>query len=365
MAYNTIQIEALDTLFFKDGKPFSMGEETWADGLFPPSPSTVYGALRTAFFSENIDAFSTANTENDPTKKLVINKIYFKKVENNFWFPIPLDLVKYKDDISNNCFCEQTNFKIDFDKIISNYPLENLSISSDIVENITGFINDYELNCYIKNKKNNYTYEEIDSFIITEPKIGIKRNKETLTTEEGNLYRIGQIRLQKNINDIALKIIVEFSFGDYKISSKYLKLGAESKISTISECEAFNFAEPEKFDKYFKLLFLTPAIFKNGWIPNELKQNNELELKGIKLKLLKAFVGKPILIGGYDLKSSKGKNGYPKPMYKAIPWGSIYYFEILDDSKYEDIIEKFHLKNISDFYSEQGFGNTIVCNLKF
>jgi CRISPR type III-B/RAMP module-associated protein Cmr3 len=35
-----------DTLFFRDGRPFSMGTETWATSIFPPYPSTVYGAIR-------------------------------------------------------------------------------------------------------------------------------------------------------------------------------------------------------------------------------------------------------------------------------------------------------------------------------
>ena len=54
----TIQLDALDTLFFKDGKPFSLGEETWADGIFPPPPSVVYGATRTALISSGLSSRS-------------------------------------------------------------------------------------------------------------------------------------------------------------------------------------------------------------------------------------------------------------------------------------------------------------------
>jgi CRISPR-associated protein Cmr3 len=52
-----IELNPLDTLFFRDGKPFAMGEETWADGIFPPPPSVIYGALRTAWFANNIEEF--------------------------------------------------------------------------------------------------------------------------------------------------------------------------------------------------------------------------------------------------------------------------------------------------------------------
>ncbi|MEN3047138.1 MAG: type III-B CRISPR module-associated Cmr3 family protein, partial [Candidatus Hydrothermales bacterium] len=36
-----------DTLFFRTGRPFTMGSENWSDVIFPPYPSTIYGALRT------------------------------------------------------------------------------------------------------------------------------------------------------------------------------------------------------------------------------------------------------------------------------------------------------------------------------
>jgi len=69
------KITPLDIVFFRDGKPFSWGEETWAGGIFPPYPSTIYGALRTMWFSENIQEFSKANTEKDKTAKIEVKHI--------------------------------------------------------------------------------------------------------------------------------------------------------------------------------------------------------------------------------------------------------------------------------------------------
>jgi len=36
-----------DTLFFRGGMPFTMGAESWTEIIFPPNPSTLYGAIRT------------------------------------------------------------------------------------------------------------------------------------------------------------------------------------------------------------------------------------------------------------------------------------------------------------------------------
>lgn len=50
-----IQFEPLDTLFFRDGTPFSAGSASQDDvgGLFPPPPVSVAGALRAALARQN------------------------------------------------------------------------------------------------------------------------------------------------------------------------------------------------------------------------------------------------------------------------------------------------------------------------
>jgi CRISPR/Cas system CMR-associated protein Cmr3 (group 5 of RAMP superfamily) len=41
-----LQIRPQDVWLFRDGKPFSGGEDHAATGIFPPTPFTVQGALR-------------------------------------------------------------------------------------------------------------------------------------------------------------------------------------------------------------------------------------------------------------------------------------------------------------------------------
>jgi CRISPR-associated protein Cmr3 len=38
----------LDTLFFRDGRPFNAGETVWLESLFPPSGRTLQGVIRSA-----------------------------------------------------------------------------------------------------------------------------------------------------------------------------------------------------------------------------------------------------------------------------------------------------------------------------
>ncbi len=97
-----------DTLFFRDGKPFTMGSETWADSIFPPYPSTVYGAIRSWLIFEKggLKKFKEGEfkeelgTENE--KGSLSIKGPFLKKNDEVFLPCPLDLVKIKDKKSKD-----------------------------------------------------------------------------------------------------------------------------------------------------------------------------------------------------------------------------------------------------------------------
>ncbi len=100
---------------------------------------------------------------------------------------------------------------------------------------------------------------------------------------------------------------------------------------------------------------MTQAIFENGWLPKDIDEEKFiLENDKFKIKLVAASVGKYSLIGGYDMAKNE-----PKPMLKAVPAGSTYFFEILKGET-KDIIRYFHLKSVSDKMQEEGYGISFV-----
>jgi len=349
-----IEINALDTLFFRDGKPFSMGEETWANGIFPPYPSVIYGALRSAYFSNHIDELEKANQKGDRTKDLRINGI-FLKIKDEVCFPLPLDCVKEKDNDKNESFILSSK---PTGNLISNYPkLEKILIypnndKNNKIENISNAILvkiDFE--DYLNSNADNIFYYKLNKFLLSEPKIGIARASNTHSTEEGKLYRVDMKRLaDRNKNN--LSIIVEFE-GLELPDSGFLKLGGEGKAAIYKKYNKSIKVNLPKFedDKRFKIILVTPAIFNNGCLPNWIDKNNFVDrYDGINLKLLTVAIGKPISIGGFDMKKKE-----PKPMYKAVPAGSVYYFKLIEGNM-KEVKKAFHQKAISDIYPEQGFG---------
>lgn len=358
-----LRLEALDTVFFRGGNPFNKSGDNWVHSVFPPAPSVFYGALRSTYFSGNVPQIAKANKEDDPTKNLKIKGI-FMQTETAVYFPMPLDLVKYKDNE---------------EKVISLVLKENMLISNCttemilwppadmIVENIEdGLLDDISFAGYLSGKGQEFPYRKLSEFITDEPKIGIGLDSITGTAKDELLYRTGMIRPEASylagkgaskLRTRKLKILLDYE-GLSLPCRGLMKAGGENKAMVYEHCEDERIQELTNIDwsgvkgKRFKVYLATPAKFANGWVPGWI---DEVKLtgtyKGTLLKLLTAAVGKYIPIGGFDMKEKR-----PKPMYRAVPAGSVYYFEILDDSDLVEVMNKFHYTNISDFDSQQGFG---------
>ena len=101
-----IRIKALDTLFFRDGKPFYVGEDNVASGIFPPFPTVAYGALRSAYFAGDLDGLKLANCPGDPTGSLRIKGLYLQ-VGEDIYFPLPADCIKLKEEKDNKALLLQ------------------------------------------------------------------------------------------------------------------------------------------------------------------------------------------------------------------------------------------------------------------
>jgi CRISPR-associated protein Cmr3 len=79
-------IEPLDVLLFRESKPFSPGDGSWAKGLFPPMPITVFQALRSLLDS-------TDPKKKDKQRNLQFLGPFFLDDRNQLWLPTPKDLV--------------------------------------------------------------------------------------------------------------------------------------------------------------------------------------------------------------------------------------------------------------------------------
>lgn len=342
-----IEITPLDTLFFRDGKPFTMGEDTWADGIFPPPPSVIYGALRTLYFANHMDEFkkffNSKNENDDPTKDLVIKGVYLKgNSSGSLWFQAPLDTVKRKKEKNKLCPLTPSEEKGCYSCLDIKLLLKPEENQVETVEK--GYINYNYLMKYLQDSRSNLVFSSLNNSIKIEPKVGIKIDNTTHTSKEGAFYRAGMFRLKN------LSILVDYENLEDIPDRGIMKLGGEGKAASYKKVDDFSLLSTYKpciKNRRFKLYLATPAIFRNGWLPNWLDEG----LDGIKLKMIAAAVGRYVTIGGFDMKERK-----PKVMYRAVPAGSVYYFEVPEGVDEQKLINTFHNRRISEIEKEKGFG---------
>ncbi len=353
-----IFIKPNDTLFFRDGKPFTMGEQTEGSGIFPPFPSTVYGAIRTAFIAENgglkkfLDGGMISEIGTDKAKGAFRIRSILISNNNDSLFPAPRDLVRSSIDRNIYRLNEKKNILI---SQINNFDLLWSCADGKVEHSEKDYITQNSIISYLDGEDKDLEIVNQSDFVVNEPKVGIGRNSKTRTSEEGKLYRVSMFRLKDGYG-----LLVDFE--GIKLSpSGIIRLGGEGKTANyIVTNGEFNtntnlISEYINKEQRFKLYFASPAIFKNGWVPDGFDlQTMAWDHEGIKIKLITAAIGKPLNIGGWDIVQNA-----PKIMRRAVPAGSVYYFQLIKGTG-EEVLQKFNCQNISDFLPEEGFGYCLV-----
>ncbi|SFI00547.1 CRISPR-associated protein, Cmr3 family [Tindallia magadiensis] len=359
-----IRIKAIDTVFFRDGKPFNMGSENVADGIFPPLPSAIYGALRSAYFGQRPELLhdlikdGSLNSVEDPSANLKINGIVLV-IKNTLCIPAPLDLVFEKEKSINLRKKEKRNKSYQAvclkpttnDSMKSSVPTEYILSYNKMIQSIAdGFISDMNLSNYINEDCEQLKVSLLSDYVSSEARIGIARDYDTRSAKESMLYLINMNRT----NDVSL--LVDFEGIDIP-EKGILKLGGEGKATVYKKTsDKFYLEQPEIDGDYFKICLITPAVFENGWLPDFIDKINLTGYIGnTKVKVLSAATGKPLAVGGYDQNLNQ-----PKPMKRAVPAGSVYYMKIEEGTK-EEVIKCFHNRSIMENkLGKEGFGLSYI-----
>lgn len=88
----------LDVLLFREAKPFSPGEGSWAKGMFPPMPITVFQGLRWLLgdrYAASPDA-PVGSFKYKKDRDLTFYGPFLQGPKEQLWFPTPQDLIGVK-----------------------------------------------------------------------------------------------------------------------------------------------------------------------------------------------------------------------------------------------------------------------------
>ena len=370
-----------DTFFFRDGRPFTKGEQSEGHSIFPPLPSTVLGALRTVYIAEFGDLplfYSGGMREMIGTPESLCNAIRLRGVflassqENGLemFFPVPLDLIYKKSDENNQDI--PLHLLVSTSKnFASNRKINNLldwPTSESIDSDAEGLLWEGAIELYLQGNEENLILTNRTFLIEKEPKVGIARSRDTLASEDHMLYRIDMSRFKNSDGNYGF--IVDYECSRNLPQKGLLKLGGEGKsfvyrdIAPDVDSLSSHLEEVKSAIQStgrFKLYFATPTIFHKGWCPAWLNSDTlsgEYLMQNkcpISLRLITAAVGKSVPVGGWNMAK-----GEAKPTYRAVPAGSVYYFELSDKNRIDDLITAFHYQNISDERSDEGFGLAFI-----
>ncbi len=323
-------LEPLDTLFFRDGRPFDAGSHLRSG---TPRPQTLAGAVRTFLLTElGCDwkrlgnavqkgaSFVDALSDGQPEDAVLVAGLrcagpWFCR-EGSIVVSMPANLMKTREG----------------EEIVRIDPLDPSATlpgwvpprpgmrplwSRDLrpAKRLTGFLTLEGLHKYLEGRLPSVEdVVEAAQLFGHDRRIGIKLDPATLATLEGFIYSVA---LLAPVPGVTLYAEVE---GPTRLLERLpteprpLPLGGEGRRVALSATEVIDWPKPKRGGRRRLLLLTAPGIFADGWCPANLDP-------------VAAAVPGYEAVSGWDM----ARNG-PKPTRFAAAAGSVYFLECEEDS---------------------------------
>ena len=370
-------VEPVDVLFFRDSRPFGAGDSHTGQGGQMPTAQPFAGAVRSAVLAEILAsrgqpfrAFGSDEQLTAAVKEIGTPDSYgdfslcgpFAAQQDNgavsLQLPLPLDLLQEKDEKESVTVKGMLPLMGMLEKVHrSRQDIAPLWLRQEVppAQLSDQIVLDNQLGPYLKNDNGRPQMHADRGFNATEKRVGIALTADR-NAESGHLYATEFLRLKEQ-SGLQRGFVIQTNVVSLP-EQGLLKLGGEGRAARYT-CLPDN--EPQDWlsllngkdkkdikakvvkNKFFKLYLATPALFAQGWLPDfidpqtlTIKQDSLLAQRQFDVRLVSAAVGKPLSIGGWDLARQR-----PKPMYKAVPGGSVYFFECLAGDMAE-LFELFH-----------------------
>lgn len=332
-------LDPLDTLFFRDGTPFSSNSSSQDEvgGQFPPSPLTITGAMRAAFARcAGWDGHSPWSSDlksvlGDGADDLGVLSFTgpFVVYEGKMIYPMPVHVVGDSDsgtwipqmllrpgqpvccDLGEAVRLPSLSLsctKLDSTRELR--PADELWVNKDGFSSI--------LMCQPPSEKT-----LVSPQWESEVRIGLSVDSETRTAIDSQLYSVRHTRLRQGVR---LAVFVDglpdsWAFPDRQL----IPLGGESRVA---ECSKWD--EELRFDVpvseitstgRLALIALTPLDIPPPLIDSQV-QTPELDAG---LRVISACIGRPLRIGGWESSTRS-----PLTLSSMVPPGSVVFCEATD-----------------------------------
>ncbi len=332
-------IEPNDVLLFRDGKPFVAGEDHRAKSLFPPTPFTMQGVIRSkVLFDSGVSPHDYAYAATPAAQGLIrriggVGSGYgqlqlrgpFVAKRNDDgsitrYFPLPADVVKVND-------------RFVVAKPLRNSPCHDNSPATvrplwvrthESIKEVHGWLVEDEFKKYLAGQTDFCVTPESDLFV-REPRLGIALDYKRRSTEEGMLYTMEFLRLREGIG-----FVLEVDgIGVFTPQRGFLQVGGDARTATyeVLQSPLPSVSSQNPLPKRFKIVLLTPAWFSGGWKPRD--DDWGQFFNGANVRLVAAAVPRAQSIGGAfaDDRQRSNHGNFQKTMRRFIPAGSVFFFD--------------------------------------
>ncbi len=316
-----VRFEPLDTLFFRDGRPYNQGELSQAGvtSIFPPAPPTLVGAVRAA-------CARALGWRGGPWEKRIHDRLGDGNDLGPLRFRGPI-LVRETNEGSESLFPAPAHLlgkTIEDRKQVVIESLHLLSpcrdsgticdLGSDVSLPVSKgatqgakpllkkgwWITAPGLEVLLQGKtpeKDHLVYRH--TLWKHEPRVGIVRSQDTRTTEEGALYSSSHIRLERRVS-LAMEAQGLPQAGMDALRSDLHPVGGESRACwLLLEESPLRLPDPPDLRPSgetlrYMAVVLTPADTKAPPHPGE------EGYAGLPGRVVSACLPRPVLIGGWD-----------------------------------------------------------------
>lgn len=381
MALTRWKFEALDTLFFRDGRPMNAGESVWIESLFPPNGYTAQGAIRTAILTvlgADFAAFargepclptglSLRQELGDATSLGRLRLVGpFLARDEELVFAVPLDLVK-----------SDPGFQLLAPREVRECDLERVRLPAaegqDLKTQEGKFVKASVMESLLVGRADMISGGDLiplfasgpkePGLVDREPKVGLARDNSLRTAMNGMLYSIEPVRPR---DGVAIIVGVDGVDESHRpVGTWAQRFGGEGKLVAMNVGGSLKWPRPTRLEAtadrvFFKAVLTTPACFDDDWKPGGIARRTndgttvwDIRLGDSAVTLVSACVGRSVKIGGWDLKNGGG----PRPARPFVPAGSVYFCEA--SAVEAEKVAALHGTQIGE-HQEYGFGHVLI-----
>lgn len=362
-------IEPNDVLLFRDGKPFAAGEDHRARSLFPPTPFTMQGVVRSkVLFDSGVSLSDYAYGA--PSAQALIQQIgtpsgnygqlrlrgpFVAKRDDNGsiirYFPLPADVVKVDANYALAKPLPDPPFS-------SNQPMDlPLWVRTDKpLREARGWLAEDEIRKYLAGQTDFIVTPEND-LLVREPRFGIALEYPRRSTQEGMLYQMEFLRLQEGVG-LVLEVDGILPFQPEK---GFLQVGGEARVAyyEVLRTPMPSLSPPNPLPKQFKVVLLTPAWFSDGWKP--CNDDWGQFFGGANVRLIAVALYRGQSLGGAFVDDQRRTGDFQKTMRRFVPAGSVFFFNNDGTASYNGKPFTETPPNEGDF-GQIGFGCVVITN---